>query len=106
MPRSTTYPAFKDTEAQPHNRPANLRRPVVIPRRDSAHHRHQGCPVELPDDLKMVTGDRHSGIPYSINDVKFTVEGEVTKVAEQALTSPTSGRPSASLPLFPCPSVP
>jgi hypothetical protein len=42
-------------------------------------------------------------IPYSINDVKFTVEGEVTKVAEQALdlanitTSPK--RVAASVPV-------
>ena len=33
--------------------------------------------------LTGVTGTQV--IPYSINDVKFTVEGEVTKVAEQAL---------------------
>ena len=42
--------------------------------------------IELPDDLKMLTGVTGTQvIPYSINDVKFTVEGEVTKVAEQAL---------------------
>ena len=36
----------------------------------------------------ITTGDdqnEKANIPYSINDVKFTVEGEVTKVAEQAL---------------------
>jgi len=42
--------------------------------------------VELPDDLKMLVGVTGTQvIPYSINDVKFTVEGEVSKVAEQAL---------------------
>ena len=42
--------------------------------------------IELPDDLKMLTGVTGTQvIPYSINDVKFTVEGEVTKVAEQSL---------------------
>ena len=42
--------------------------------------------IELPDDLKMLTGVTGTQvIPYSINDVKFTVEGEVSKVAEQNL---------------------
>ncbi len=42
--------------------------------------------LELPDSLKMVMGVTGTDIiPYSTNDVKFTVEGEVTKVAEQAL---------------------
>ena len=42
--------------------------------------------IELPDDLKMLTGVTGTQvIPYSINDVKFTVEGEVSKVAEQSL---------------------
>ena len=42
--------------------------------------------IELPDDLKMVMGVTGTQvIPYCTNDVKFTVEGEVTKVAEQAL---------------------
>ena len=42
--------------------------------------------IELPDDLKMLTGVTGTQvIPYSINDVKFTIEGEVTKVAEQSL---------------------
>jgi hypothetical protein len=60
--------------------------------------------IELPDDLQMLTGVTGTQvIPYSINDVKFTVEGEVTKVAEQALnfaniqTSPK--RVAASVPV-------
>lgn len=60
--------------------------------------------IELPEDLVMVTGVTGTQvIPYSINDVKFTVEGEVTKVAEQSLdfanitTSPK--RVAASVPV-------
>ena len=42
--------------------------------------------IELPDDLKLVLGVTGTEIiPYSTNDVKFSVEGEVTKVAEQSL---------------------
>ena len=60
--------------------------------------------IELPDDLKMLTGVTGTQvIPYSINDVKFSIEGEVTKVAEQSLdfanikTSPV--RVAASVPV-------
>ena len=60
--------------------------------------------VELPDDLQLLTGVTGAQvIPYSINDVKFTIEGEVTKVAEQSLdfanikTSPV--RVAASVPV-------
>jgi len=60
--------------------------------------------VNLPDDLQMLTGVTGTQvIPYSINDVKFTVEGEVTKVEEQSLdfanitTSPK--RVAASVPV-------
>ena len=42
--------------------------------------------VELPPDLKIVTGVVGNEIwPYSTNDVEFTVAGEVEKVGEQAL---------------------
>ena len=42
--------------------------------------------IELPDSLQMVTGVTGTEIiPYSTNDVVFSVEGEVTKVGEQAL---------------------
>ena len=42
--------------------------------------------VELPADLKIVTGVTGNEIwPYSTNDVEFTVAGEVEKVGEQAL---------------------
>ena len=60
--------------------------------------------IELPEDLVMVTGVTGTQvIPYSINDVKFTVEGEITKVEEQKLdfanitTSPK--RVAASVPV-------
>ena len=42
--------------------------------------------IELPPDLKIVTGVTGNEIwPYSTNDVEFTVAGEVEKVGEQAL---------------------
>ena len=42
--------------------------------------------IELPADLKIVTGVTGNEIwPYSTNDVEFTVAGEVEKVGEQAL---------------------
>ena len=42
--------------------------------------------IELPDSLQMVTGVTGTEIiPYSTNDVQFTVNGEVQKVGEQAL---------------------
>ena len=42
--------------------------------------------IELPDSLLMVTGVTGTEIiPYSTNDVQFTVNGEVQKVGEQAL---------------------
>ena len=42
--------------------------------------------VELPGDLRIVTGVTGNEIwPYSTNDVTFTVAGEVEKVGEQAL---------------------
>ena len=42
--------------------------------------------IELPADLKIVTGVVGNEIwPYSTNDVEFTVAGEVEKVGEQSL---------------------
>ena len=42
--------------------------------------------IELPADLRIVTGVVGNEIwPYSTNDVEFTVAGEVEKVGEQAL---------------------
>ena len=42
--------------------------------------------IELPDSLRLVTGVTGTEIiPYSTNDVKFSVNGEVQKVGEQGL---------------------
>ena len=42
--------------------------------------------IELPDSLTLVTGVTGTEIiPYSTNDVKFSVNGEVQKVGEQGL---------------------
>ena len=83
---STTILAFKDTEASPANNTANLEAGGLIPIEILPIIDTKVPGIELPDDLKMLTGVTGTQvIPYSINDVKFTVEGEVTKVAEQAL---------------------
>ena len=42
--------------------------------------------LELPDDLKFLTGVIGNEIwPYAINDVEFTVAGEVEPISEQAI---------------------
>ena len=53
--------------------------------------------VELPADLKVVTGVIGNEIwPYSTNDVEFKVAGEVEKVGEQALNfAKISAKPNA-----------
>ena len=53
--------------------------------------------IELPADLKIVTGVVGNEIwPYSTNDVEFTVAGEVEKVGEQALNfAKISAKPNA-----------
>ena len=81
---STTILAFKDTEAGNEN--ANLQAGGLIPIEILPLIDTKVPGIELPDDLRMATGVTGTQvIPYSVNDVKFTVEGEVTKVAEQAL---------------------
>ena len=83
---STTILAFKDTEASPANNNANLEAGGLIPIEILPIIDTKVPGLELPDDLKMATGVTGTQvIPYAVNDVKFTVEGEVTKVAEQAL---------------------
>lgn len=83
---STTILAFKDTEASPANTTANLEAGGLIPIEILPIIDTKVPGLELPDDLKMATGVTGTQvIPYAVNDVKFTVEGEVTKVAEQAL---------------------
>ena len=83
---STTILAFKDTEASPANNTANLEAGGLIPIEILPIIDTKVPGLELPDDLKMATGVTGTQVvPYAVNDVKFTVEGEVTKVAEQAL---------------------
>ena len=101
---ATTILANAITTGDDQNNTANLEAGGLIPVeiRPIIDTRVPG--IELPEDLVMVTGVTGTQvIPYSINDVKFTVEGEVTKVAEQALdfanitTSPK--RVAASVPV-------
>ena len=83
---STTILAFKDTEASPANTTANLEAGGLIPIEILPLMDTKVPGIELPDDLRMATGVTGTQvIPYSVNDAKFTGEGEVTKVAEQAL---------------------
>ena len=81
---STTILALPDAENG--NTTANLKAGELIPIEILPLIDTKVPGLELPDDLRMATGVTGTQvIPYSINDVKFTVEGEVTKVAEQAL---------------------
>ena len=81
---SSTVLANKDTAGG--NETANLEAGGLIPIEIKPIIDTKVPGVELPDDLVMLTGVTGTQvIPYSTNDVKFTVEGEVTKVAEQAL---------------------
>ena len=83
---STTILAFPDKTADPQNTTANLKAGELIPIEILPMIDTKVPGLELPDDLRMATGVTGTQvIPYSVNDVKFTVEGEVTKVAEQAL---------------------
>ena len=101
---ATTILANAITEGADQNTTANLEAGKLIPVEIRPIIDTKVPGIELPEDLVMVTGVTGTQvIPYSINDVKFTVEGEVTKVAEQALdfanitTSPK--RVAASVPV-------
>ena len=101
---ATTILANAITEGADQNVTANLEAGKLIPVEIKPIIDTKVPGIELPEDLVMVTGVTGTQvIPYSINDVKFTVEGEVTKVAEQALdfanitTSPK--RVAASVPV-------
>ena len=83
---ATTILANAITDGGDQNTTANLEAGKLIPVQIQPIIDTKVPGIELPDDLKMLTGVTGTQvIPYSINDVKFTVEGEVTKVAEQAL---------------------
>ena len=101
---ATTILANAITEGTDQNEKANLEAGGLIPVEIRPIIDTKVPGTELPEDLVMVTGVTGTQvIPYSINDVKFTVEGEVTKVEEQALdfanitTSPK--RVAASVPV-------
>ena len=101
---ATTILANAITEGTDKNLDANLDAGGLIPVEIQPIIDTKVPGTELPEDLVMVTGVTGTQvIPYSINDVKFTVEGEVTKVAEQSLdfanitTSPK--RVAASVPV-------
>ena len=83
---ATTILANAITTGDDQNTSANLEAGKLIPVEIQPIIDTKVPGIELPDDLRMLTGVTGTQvIPYSINDVKFTVEGEVTKVAEQAL---------------------
>ena len=83
---ATTILANAITAGDDQNTTANLQAGGLIPVEIQPIIDTKVPGIELPDDLKMLTGVTGTQvIPYSINDVKFTVEGEVSKVAEQAL---------------------
>ena len=83
---ATTILANAITTGDDKNTKANLEAGGLIPVEIQPIIDTKVAGIELPDDLKMLTGVTGTQvIPYSINDVKFTVEGEVSKVAEQSL---------------------
>ena len=83
---ATTILANAVTSGPDQNKNANLEAGGLIPVEIRPIIDTKVPGIELPDDLKMLTGVTGTQvIPYSINDVKFTIEGEVTKVAEQKL---------------------
>ena len=83
---ATTILANAVTEGTDKNENANLDAGRLIPVtiRDIIDTKVTG--IELPDSLRLVTGVTGTEIiPYSTNDVEFSVNGEVQKVGEQAL---------------------
>ena len=83
---ATTILANAVTEGTDKNENANLKAGGLIPVtiRDIIDTKVPG--IELPDSLRLVTGVTGTEIiPYSTNDVEFSVNGEVQRVGEQAL---------------------
>lgn len=83
---ATTILANAVTTGTDQNENANLKAGGLIPVtiRDIIDTKVPG--IELPDSLRLVTGVTGTEIiPYSTNDVQFSVNGEVQKVGEQAL---------------------
>ena len=83
---ATTVLANKVTTGGDQNTVSNLEAGGLIPVTIADIIDTKVAGINLPDDLKMVMGVTGTEIvPYSTNDVVFSVEGEVTRVAEQAL---------------------
>jgi hypothetical protein len=83
---ATTILANKVTEGTDKNENANLEAGGLIPVTIKEIIDTKVPGIELPDSLVMVTGVTGTEIiPYSTNDVKFTVNKEVQKVGVQAL---------------------
>ena len=83
---ATTILANAVTEGADQNTLGNLESGGLIPVTIAEIIDTKVAGIELPDDLKFVLGVTGTEIiPYSTNDVQFSVEGEVTKVAEQSL---------------------
>ena len=83
---ATTILANAVTTGTDQNENANLKAGGLIPVtiRDIIDTKVPG--IELPDSLRLVTGVTGTEIiPYSTNDVQFSVNGEVQRVGEQAL---------------------
>ena len=83
---ATTILANAVTDGSDQNTMGNLESGGLIPVTIAEIIDTKVAGIELPDDLKLVLGVTGTEIiPYSTNDVQFSVEGEVTKVAEQSL---------------------
>ena len=83
---ATTILANKVTTGDDQNEYANLEAGRLIPVTIKEIIDTKVPGIELPDSLVMVTGVTGTEIiPYSTNDVKFTVNKEVQKVGVQAL---------------------
>ena len=83
---ATTILANKVTTGDDKNENANLEAGGLIPVTIKEIIDTKVPGIELPDSLVMVTGVTGTEIiPYSTNDVKFTVNKEVQKVGVQAL---------------------
>ena len=83
---ATTVLANKVSTGADQNLVANLEEGGLIPVTIAEIIDTKVAGLELPDSLRIVMGVTGTEIvPYSTNDVVFSVEGEVTKVAEQAL---------------------
>ena len=83
---ATTVLANAVTSGADQNNEGNLKAGSLIPVTIREIIDTKVAGIELPDSLVLVTGVTGTEIiPYSTNDVKFSVNGEVQKVGEQGL---------------------